>query len=95
MPLIPCEMPENAVFDAPLQVFEDESSWNREVYKEFIETRNPGLAQKMNKLQKLAKNLKTGAVKKTRKKGTGHGVQGTGGANAGDDKKQDHSEIRP
>lgn len=63
---LPAEVPENAIFDVPPQVFENESSWNREIYKEFIESKNPELAEKMKKLQKLARKLKSKSVK-TRK----------------------------
>lgn len=57
--LVHGERPENAVFDVPSQVFEDESSWNREIQREFIERQNPALAAKMKKLAAKAKKLQS------------------------------------
>jgi hypothetical protein len=50
---------ENWVEDIPPQVFQDESEWHDQVYREVIVADNPELAEKLKKVRKLARSLKS------------------------------------
>jgi len=50
---------ENWVEDIPPQVLQDESEWHDQVYREVIVADNPELAQKLKKVRKLARSLKS------------------------------------